>query len=58
MFISFTGDQTKHLCEELRMKIDTIEGKLIAVETENIRLKKSIDILVEEMSNHRTSKGN
>ena len=58
MFISFTGDQTKHSCEELRMKIDTIEGKLIAVETENIRLKKSIDILVEEMSNHRTSKGN
>ena len=58
MLISFTGDQTKHSCDELRMKIDTIESKLIAAETENIRLKESIDILVEEMSNYKTSKGN
>jgi len=49
-------DQTKHLCDELRVKIDTMESKLIAVETENIRLKKSIDMLVEEVSNYKTSK--
>ena len=58
MFISFKGDQTKHSCDELRVKIDTMESKLIAAETENIRLKESIDILVEEMSNYKTSKGN
>jgi len=49
-------DQTKDSCDELREKIDTMESKLIAVETENIRLKKSIDILVEEMSNYKTFK--
>jgi len=49
-------DQTKQSCDELRVKIDTMESKLIAVETENIRLKKSIDMLVEEMSNYKTSK--
>ena len=58
MFISFTGDQTKHSCDELRVKIDTMESKLIAVETENIRLKKSIDKIVDEMSNYKKSKGN
>ena len=58
IFISFKGDQTKHSCDELRVKIDTMESKLIAAETENIRLKESIDILVEEMSNYKTSKGN
>ena len=58
MFISFKGDRTKHSCDELRVKIDTMESKLIAAETENIRLKESIDILVEEMSNYKTSKGN
>jgi len=49
-------DQTKDLCDELRVKIDTMESKLIAVETENIRLKKSIDIVFEEMSNFKTFK--
>jgi len=49
-------DQTKDSCDELRVKIDTMESKLIAVETENIRLKKSIDKIVEEMSNYKTSK--
>ena len=58
MFISFKGGQTKHSCDELRMKIDTMESKFIAAETENIRMKESIDILVEEMSNYKTSKGN
>ena len=58
MFISFQGDQTKHSCDELRVKIDTIESKLIAAETKSIRLQESIDIIVEEMSNYKTSKGN
>jgi len=49
-------EQTKHSCDELRVKIDTMESNLIAVEAENIRLKKSIDILVEEMSIYKTSK--
>ena len=58
MFISFKGEQTKHSCDELRVQIDTMESNLIAVEAENIRLKKSIDILVEEMSIYKTYKGN